>query len=252
MSYTKGDFLYEGKAKALYKVKGFSDLVWMEFKDNLTAFNGKKQSSFKGKGALNRNISSILFRFLKKEGVPSHWKADVEETAMVCHTLDVTPLEVVVRNRLAGSTAKRFNFPEGKPLSEPLVEFYYKKDELGDPFMSLDQAVLFGFLSHRQEGEFLKTQALKVNKKMQQLFNKADIELIDFKLEFGKIKNSSTKEQQEADLFLLGDEISCDSCRLWDKQSGEKLDKDRFRLNLGGVEKSYKKVHSSLKQTTGY
>ena len=124
MSYTKGDFLYKGKAKALYKVKGFSDLVWMEFKDNLTAFNGKKQSSFKGKGALNRNISSMLFRFLKKEGVPSHWKADVGETGMVCQSLDIKPLEVVVRNRLAGSTAQKFNFPEGKPLSEPLVEFY--------------------------------------------------------------------------------------------------------------------------------
>ena len=175
---------------------------------------------------------------------------DVGETGMICQRLEIAPLEVVVRNRLAGSTARKFQFSEGQTLSEPLVEFYYKKDELGDPFISSEQAVIFGFVSNWQEVETLKAKALQINEKLKYFFDAVGLELIDFKLEFGK-KKSGTQSLSitvEEYIFLLGDEISCDSCRLWDKETGEKRDKDRFRLDLGEVEKSYKKVHKDLIQ----
>ena len=152
----KREFSARGKAKSVYTVKDHPELVWMEFKDNLTAFNGKKKSSFKGKGGVNRDISSLVFRFLEKEGIKNHWVADIDDTGMVCQKIKVLPLEVVVRNRLAGSTARKFQISEGSALSEPLVEFYYKKDELGDPFISSDQAIAFGFVSTKREIEFLK------------------------------------------------------------------------------------------------
>ena len=244
MKWMKGNFLHEGKGKSVYAVKERPDSVWLEFKDKLTAFNGKKTSSFGQKGLLNRDTSSLAFRFLEKEEIKSHWVADIGETGMICRRLEILPLEVVVRNRLAGSTARRFQFPEGQALSEPLVEFYYKKDELGDPFVSSEQAVVFGFVSNRREVELLKKKALEINKKLEYFFGAVGLELIDFKLEFGKKKDSETENQES--VFLLGDEISCDSCRLWDRETGEKRDKDRFRLDLGGVEESYKKVHKDL------
>ncbi len=249
MKWIKGDFLHAGKAKDVYAVKNHSELVWMEFKDNLTAFNGKKKSSFKGKGQVNRDISSLVFRFLKKEKINNHWVADINDTGMICQKIKVVPLEVVVRNRLAGSTAKKFQISEGQSLSKSLVEFYYKKDELGDPFISSEQAIAFGFVSTKSEIEFLKEKALQVNEKLKYFFDAIGLELIDFKLEFGKgedLKNQGNKPDEEG--FLLGDEISCDSCRLWDKKTGEKKDKDRFRLDLGGVEESYRKVLECLEQ----
>ena len=242
MKWIKGDFLSEGKGKSIYGVKDHPHLIWMEFKDNLTAFNGKKKSSFKGKGTLNRDTSSLVFRFLKKEEIKTHWVSDVDKSGMICQGLQIIPLEVVVRNRLAGSTARKFQFPEGQVLSEPLVEFYYKNDSLGDPFVSTDQAVLFNFVAERKEMDILKEQALRVNQKLKFFFDSAGIELIDFKLEFGTLKKK---------VFVLADEISCDSCRLWDKQTGEKMDKDRFRLDLGGVEESYKKVCDYLQRKMG-
>ena len=250
MEWIKEDFLHAGKAKSVYTVKDHPELVWMEFKDSLTAFNGKKKSSFKGKGGVNRDISSFVFRFLEKEGIKNHWVANVNDTGMICQKLKVLPLEVVVRNRLAGSTAKKFQIPEGESLLEPLVEFYYKKDELEDPFISSEQAVAFGFVSKGDEIEVLKRKALEVNEKLKYFFDAIGLELIDFKLEFGKLEceNKELVEQDNVEVLLLGDEISCDSCRLWDKKTGEKLDKDRFRLDLGGVEESYKKVCEELMQ----
>ena len=248
MKWIKGDFLHEGKAKSVYAVKDHPDLVWLDFKDNLTAFNGRKKSSFKNKGILNRDISSLIFRFLEKEKVKNHWVTDIGETGMICQQLEVLPLEVVVRNRLAGSTARKFQFSEGQTLPEPLVEFYYKKDELGDPFISSEQAVIFGFASNWNEVEVLKKKALEINNKLKYFFNAIGLELIDFKLEFGRKKLSVITKK---DVFLLGDEISCDSCRLWDKKTGKKRDKDRFRLDLGEVEESYKKVHEDLLQRWG-
>ena len=251
MKWVKDNFLHGGKAKSVYTIKGHPYLVWMEFNDKLTAFNGKKKSSFKGKGEVNRDISSLIFRFLAKERIKNHWEADVSDTGMICQKLEVLPLEVVVRNRLAGSTARKFQFSEGSPLSDPLVEFYYKNDELGDPFISSEQAVAFGFVSGWDETEILKKKALQVNKKLKHFFDCVDLELIDFKLEFGKLKDKSKRSAEGEEIFLLGDEISCDSCRLWDKKSGEKMDKDRFRLDLGAVEESYKKVCELLTQQWG-
>ena len=271
MNWIRGRFLYEGKAKSIYTVKDHPHLTWIEFKDSLTAFNGKRKSSFVGKGALNRNMSSVGFRFLEKAGVKTHWVADVQSNGMVCEQLQILPLEVVVRNRLAGSTAKKFQFSEGRDLPDPLVEFYYKNDELNDPFISSEQALAFHFVSSQKEIEVLKMQALQVNQKLKVFFDSVGLELIDFKLEFGQLKRGENRKEKpnrdeasEVNLkqqvshstmdyslkqngfFLLGDEISCDSCRLWDKQTGKKMDKDRFRLNLGEVEKSYKKVHDLL------
>lgn len=270
MEWIKEDFLHTGKAKSVYTVKDHPGLVWMEFKDNLTAFNGKKKSSFKGKGEVNRDISSLVFQFLKKEQINNHWVANVDDTGMICQKLKVFPLEVVVRNRLAGSTAGKFQISEGSSLSEPLVELYYKKDELEDPFISSEQAIAFGFVSTWDEIELLKKKSLEVNEKLKYFFATIGLDLIDFKLEFGKLEDNkknlvgrenlkvnseiqsglSDRESssENKQIFLLGDEISCDSCRLWDRKTGEKMDKDRFRLDLGAVEESYKKVRELLKQ----
>ena len=236
MKWEKGEFLQEGKGKSIYAVRGEADLIWMEFKNALTAFNGKKRSSFEGKACLNRDMSSFIFQFLNKKGVKNHFVEDVSDVGMICHRLEIIPLEVVVRNRLSGSTARRFNFPDGKNLLEPLLEFYYKDDDLGDPFMSAEQAVAFEFISSKSDIEVLGERALLVNQVLGECFSSVGIELIDFKLEFGRLGGS----------FLLGDEISCDSCRLWDKKTGEKMDKDRFRLDLGRVEEFYQRVRDVL------
>ena len=257
MDWIRGIFLHKGKGKSIYAVQDHPSLVWIEFKDDLTAFNGQKRSSFKEKGFLNRNMSSLIFRFLKKEKIENHWLADIDNTVMVCRKLDILPVEVVVRNRIAGSIARKFQLSEGQLLSGPLVEFYYKKDELGDPFISSEQALAFGFVSDWQEIEFLKMQALRINDQLKTFFDSVDLDLIDLKLEFGKwhqkAKEKGTHSGQEVisqkSAVLLGDEISCDSCRLWDKRTGDRLDKDRFRLDLGAVEKSYKKVHDLLFKT---
>ena len=229
--------LHEGKAKIVYPLEDQSDKVIMVFKDSLTAFNAEKKSSFPGKGQCNRNISSLVFRYLKKEKILNHWVKDQSDNEMICHKLKIIPLEVVVRNRLAGSTAQKFNIPEGTNLKNPLVEFYYKNDLLKDPFMSEEQVLLLFDFASKEELQYLKTQALTVNQKLQSFFDAVDLELIDFKLEFGK----DNKEK-----LMLGDEFSPDSCRLWEKSSGEKRDKDRFRQDLGSVQESYKKVQDIL------
>ena len=230
MKYLRGNFLHAGKAKNVYAVKDHPHLVWIEYQDNLTAFNGKKKSSFKGKGRLNRDISSLVFRFLETKGIKNHWLVDIDENIMVCQKLKILPVEVVVRNRLAGSTAKKFKLSEGSVLSKSLVEFYYKKDELGDPFMSSEQAVVFGFVSDGMEIESLKKIALQVNHQLKYFFDRVGIELIDFKLEFGKLEN--TKEGVDSGI-LIGDEVSCDSCRLWDKKNGRKNGQRSFSSRSG-------------------
>ncbi len=266
MEWTKGAFISEGKGKKLYAVQGQAGLIWLEFKDELTAFNGQKKSFFEGKGKINRDFSSLVFRFLTKENIKTHWVADVGERGMIARCLKIVPLEVVVRNRLTGSTARKFRIAEGKSFSKPLLELYYKNDELKDPFISTEQALAFGFVSTEKDIEMLKEKALLVNEKMKMFFEGTGLELIDFKLELGRPPNKtqdpdtksreSTTEtaeenrphQEQHDLFVLGDEFSCDTCRLWDKKTGEKQDKDRFRLDLGGVDTAYKKVYESLSQ----
>lgn len=238
---TKGQKIYEGKAKIVYAVEGRSDLCWVEYKDSLTAFNAQKKGSFAAKGILNRNIASRIFAFLKERGVDNHWLENKGEREMICRQVEIVPIEVVVRNRLAGSTAKKFGIEEGREIAEPLVEFYFKKDELGDPFMSDDQALAIGAARNRGELDELKRQALVCNKLLQEFFKKIGVELIDFKLEFGRRDGK----------VLLADEVSPDTCRLWDLATGEKLDKDRFRRDLGRVEESYQEIWQRIQSAWG-
>lgn len=240
MNYKKGEFLYEGKAKRIFQVKGENDLLWIEFKDSLTAFNAQKKGSFEEKGVVNKRIALLTFRYLKSRGIPSHVVADLSEREMVCEKLSIIPLEVVVRNWLAGSTAKKFGLDEGTALEQPLVEFYYKKDELNDPFVSDDQALMLKTVEKQETLNELKIKALEVNMALSEFFKAIGIRLIDFKIEFGFDKNGK---------ILLGDEITPDSCRLWDLETLEKLDKDRFRRDLGKVAESYLEV---LNRITGY
>jgi phosphoribosylaminoimidazole-succinocarboxamide synthase len=237
MSYQKGELLYEGKAKKIFSIPGQENLVWVEFKNSLTAFNAQKKGSFEGKGRLNCLMASLIFQHLEKNGVPTHLVSNPSDREMVCRKVEIIPLEVVVRNVLAGSTAKKFGLEEGLEMEKPLVEFYYKKDELNDPFISDDQALFIKAARSPAELEQLKTIALKVNGLLSELFKSIGIRLVDFKIEFGRQKDGSP---------LLADEISPDSCRLWDLKSGEKMDKDRFRRDLGKVEESYLEVWKRL------
>ena len=239
MTYELGELLYEGKAKKIFSVRDHDNLIWQEFKDSFTAFNGEKKATMEGKGQINRQIASLIFKKLKSEGVESHFVADQGEIHMVTTRLEMIDLEVVVRNVLAGSTAKKFAIKEGTALESPLVEFYYKKDELNDPFISDDQALMLKTVRKSEDLQVLKDKALKVNSVIQKMFADAGIRLVDFKLEFGYDKNSN---------ILLGDEISPDSCRLWDMETNEKMDKDRFRRDLGQVLEKYQEVLDRLTQ----
>ena len=234
-----GTMIYEGKAKKIFSLKDQPDSVLVEFKDSLTAFNALKKGQFAAKGELNRDIATLIFKFLGKHGVTHHWIEDVGPRSMVCKKVTIIPLEVVVRNRLAGSTAKKFNIEEGTALPTPLVEFYFKDDALGDPFLSDDQALMLKAVSDRADLDRLREQALKVNRELLRLFKEVGIDLIDFKIEFGRTAKGE---------LLLADEISPDCCRLWDTKSGERMDKDRFRRDLGNVEESYREVWQRLKQ----
>ncbi len=234
----KSELLYEGKAKKIYSIPGEPNKVRVEYKNSLTAFNALKKGEFEQKGEINREITSLIFQYLKKNGVSSHWVSDLGPTEMIVQKVNIIPLEVVVRNILAGSTAKKLGIEEGKKLQKPLVEFYYKDDKLGDPFLSDDQALMME-VATEQELRELKAKALKVNELMRDLFHRAGIELVDFKIEFGKdLKNE----------ILLADEISPDCCRLWDLKTQEKLDKDRFRRDLGNIKESYQEVLKRLKE----
>lgn len=255
MKWVKGNFLQDGKGKSLYQVKNQFGYVWMEFKDNLTAFNGEKKDSFKGKGKMNRDLSSCIFRYLGQKNITHHWVENVGTNSMVCKYIQMIPLEVVVRNRLAGSTAKRFQFSEGSSLSKPLVELFYKKDALGDPFISTEQAVVLKIVPSVQWVNHLQSEALKINQELIFFFDAVGLELIDFKIEFGvadsQFKQSQSSISNATPQFVLGDEISCDSCRLWDKASGKKMDKDRFRLDLGNVQESYQTVCNIVQKKWG-
>lgn len=237
MEKMKAELLYEGKAKKVFAIKDQPQEVWVEYKDSLTAFNAQKTGSFSGKGAINAKITTLLYTRLAKAGIPTHLIDPVSATEMICQKVTIIPLEVVVRNRLAGSTAKKLGKEEGTPLEQPLVEFYYKDDALGDPFLSDDQALMMKAVPRREDLDILKSKALEINRLLQLEFKKAGLELIDFKLEFGR---------NSAGQIVLADEISPDTCRLWDLESGEKFDKDRFRRDLGRVEESYQEVLTRL------
>lgn len=238
MNYTKGESFYEGKAKRLFHVQNNQDVIYQEFKDSLTAFNGVKKSELSGKGALNRDISSLIFNYLKQNGVDSHWIADEGKTGMITKKVNIIPLEVVVRNRMAGSLAKKLGKEEGAEFARAIVDFHFKEDSLNDPFVSEDQIEVVLKAASRNEIQELREKALRVNTLLKDLFFKMGLHLIDFKLEFGKTPDGK---------ILLADEISPDCCRLWDVKTGEKRDKDRFRRDLGDVLENYALVLKGLK-----
>jgi phosphoribosylaminoimidazole-succinocarboxamide synthase len=231
-----GKKLYEGKAKILYAFDGDPNLVIQSFKDSLTAFNGEKKGQFQNKGQLNRNITSLIFRYLGTRGVASHWVDDRDNTEMITKKLDIIPLEVVVRNTAAGSLAKRLGWEEGKDLPQPIVEFYYKSDVLGDPLLNEDHIQVLECCKSEELFQIRKT-ALLVNSELIKLFQQVNFRILDFKLEFGRDSSGQ---------ILLADEITPDTCRLWDLETNEKFDKDRFRRDLGKVEEAYQEVYWRL------
>lgn len=231
------ELLYEGKAKKIFKTQ-MPDQYYMEFKDSLTAFNALKKGTFENKGQVNRDIAARLFEYLKTRGVASHYVSSVGSNGMIVKKVEIIPFEVVVRNILAGSTAKKLGIEEGVALSEPLVEFYLKNDELADPFVSEEQIRIIYKIPTAQMQE-IKNYALKINSHLKELFAGIEIRLIDFKVEFGKDGQNQ---------ILLADEITPDCCRLWDMKTNEKLDKDRFRRDLGSVKESYENVNQRLMQ----
>ena len=240
-NFKKGALLYEGKGKKVFQAKEHENKVFLYFKDHLTAYQGRKTGSFEGKGKVCRNISALIFKYLKKEEVPAHFIENTGTQEMLCLKTQIIPLEVVIRNRLAGSTAKRLGKKEGAKIKKTLLEFYYKKDELDDPFISEEQIVSLELISNPNWLEPIKKQAFLINQKLQFFFEKAGLELIDFKMEFGIFE----------DRLLLADDISPDSCRIWELKTGERLDKDRFRRDWGKVEESYKKISDLLYQHWG-
>lgn len=237
MSWQKADQLYEGKAKRIFALKGHEDMVLQEFKDQLTAFNAQKVEQLSGKGNLNCQITTLIFKFMEDRGIPTHFVESTSETSFVTKKLQMIPLEVVVRNVLAGSTAKKLGIAEGTGLEKPLLEFYYKDDALGDPFISDDQAMMMKAATEK-EIQDIKQLALQINSHMIEMFKGCGIRLIDFKIELGKDKDGK---------IYLADEISPDSCRLWDEMTNEKMDKDRFRRDLGNVKEMYQEVWNRLK-----
>lgn len=243
MKWQKDQFLYEGKAKNIYTAKGekdflVEDFLVLEHKDFLTAFNGEKKEQLEGKGQINLKISSFIFKYLKEKEIPNHYVDDDGDRNMLTRKCEILPLEVVVRNLLAGSTAKKFALKDGTPITQPLVEFFYKNDDLSDPFINEAQATIVLKIAEEDQLKQIKQKALVINKILVDLFDKANICLVDFKLEFGTLPSGE---------LILADEISPDSCRLWDKQTQEKMDKDRFRLNLGDVLKFYKEIYNRIR-----
>lgn len=235
----KQALLYEGKAKRVYQTND-DQLVWLEYKDSATAFNGEKKAQITGKGRLNNEITSLIFSKLKEAGMASHFVEKLSETEQLVKKVSIIPLETVVRNFAAGSFSKRLGIEEGRPLSKPIVEFYYKDDALGDPLLTEDHIEELK-LATKEEVAILKEKALEVDALLTNLFQDIDIRLIDFKLEFGKDVEGE---------IVLADEISPDTCRLWDKQTNEKLDKDVFRRDLGNLTDAYETILTRLGGTT--
>ena len=227
----KKEQLYEGKAKKVFATDD-PNLVIVDYKDDATAFNGLKKGSIAGKGVINNVMSNHMFQLLEKQGVPTHFVEQLSERETLVKKVSIVPLEVIIRNISAGSFAKRFGVEEGIVFDEPTIEFSYKNDDLGDPLMNAYHAVALKAAT-REEIETIKSMAFKVNEVMKQYFDSLNVILVDFKLEFGKTADGK---------IVLADEISPDTCRLWNKTTKEKLDKDRFRRDLGGVEEAYQEI----------
>ncbi len=231
----KLDMLYEGKAKKVYKTD-VEDVYIVEYKDDATAFNGLKKGTIIGKGVINNRMSNHVFKLLELEGVKTHYIEELSDRETAVKKVDIVPLEVIVRNVCAGSFAKKLGMEEGIKLLTPTLEFSYKNDDLGDPMINDYYAIALG-LATREEIEKITEMTFKVNEVLGKYFLDCGIELIDFKIEFGRDSKGE---------IILADEISPDTCRLWDINTREKLDKDRFRRDMGQIEDAYKEVFKRL------
>jgi len=227
--------MYEGKAKRVYATDD-ATMVIVSYKDDATAFNGLKKGTIEGKGVINNKMSNFLMQILEKEGVKTHFVEELSDRETLVKKVSIVPLEVIIRNISAGSFAKRYGVEEGIAFDEPTIEFSYKNDDLGDPLLNEYHALALK-LATKAEIEQIKSMAFKVNATLKEYFKKLNVTLVDFKLEFGK-----TAEGE----IVLADEISPDTCRFWDSTTGEKLDKDRFRRDLGGVEGAYQEMMRRL------
>lgn len=228
---SKVDLLYEGKAKKVYSTED-KDILIVSYKDDATAFNGLKKGTITGKGAINNRVTNYLMQRLEKEGIPTHFVKELNDRETEVKAVKIVPLEVIVRNIVAGSLSKRTGKPEGTLLKEPILEFCYKDDELGDPMVNEYHIRALGW-ANQEEIDKIASYSLRINDFLKKFFTTLGITLVDFKLEFG-ITNDGT--------LVLADEISPDTCRFWDTKTGEKLDKDRFRRDLGNVEEAYQEI----------
>ena len=219
--------LYEGKAKKVFATD-YPDLCVVSYKDDATAFNGKKKGTIVGKGVVNNRMSNFMFKMLEENGIHTHYVEELNDRDTVVKKVEIVPLEVIVRNRAAGSFSKKYGVPEGSDLASPILEFDYKSDPLDDPLVNNYHILALG-LATQEEIDTIASMALKIDQLMIDFFKKCNVELVDFKLEFGRFHGE----------IVLADEISPDTCRFWDLDTHEKLDKDRFRRDMGGVEEAY-------------
>jgi phosphoribosylaminoimidazole-succinocarboxamide synthase len=233
----KREMMYEGKAKKVFRTDR-EDLLIVDYKDDATAFNGQKKGQILGKGAVNNVMANIIFQMLEKKGIPTHFVEQLSERETLVKAVTILPLEVIIRNVTAGSFSKRYGVEEGRPLARPVLEFSYKNDDLGDPLIN-DDHILALELATEEELETVRRFAFMVNDALKEFFLEKGLKLIDFKIEFGKTADGT---------ILLADEISPDTCRLWDVVTNEKMDKDRFRRDLGNVEETYQEVLSRMKK----
>lgn len=234
---TRKEQLYEGKAKKVFKTDD-EQLLIVSYKDDATAFNGLKKGTITGKGVINNKMSNMLMQRLEKSGIPTHFVEELNDRETLVKKVSIVPLEVIIRNIAAGSFSKRYGVEEGVVFENPTIEFSYKNDDLGDPLINDYHAVAMK-LATPEEIETIKKYAFGVNEQLKAFWKECGVTLVDFKLEFGKVADGS---------IVLADEISPDTCRLWDSKTGEKLDKDRFRRDLGGVEDAYNEVMKRLNE----
>lgn len=227
----KKELLYEGKAKKVYATEN-PDYCIVSYKDDATAFNGLKKGAIPGKGVVNNRMSNFMFGLLEKQGIKTHLVEEIGDRDTVVRKVTIIPLEVIVRNKAAGSLSKRLGLEEGAPMRVPVLEFSYKDDRLGDPMVN-DTHILAAGLATREEIDTLSSMSLKINEILLEFFKGVGVDLIDFKLEFGKTPGGE---------IVLADEISPDTCRFWDIRTGERLDKDRFRRDMGGVQEAYREM----------
>ena len=230
----KRELLYEGKAKRVYATDD-KDCVIVDYKDDATAFNGEKKGTIIGKGVVNNKMSNYMFAMLEKEGIPTHLVEEISDRETIVKRVQIVPVEVIVRNIAAGSLSKRLGLPEGTKLKKTVLEYSYKDDDLGDPMINIYHIDALE-LATKEEIEKIAEYSFKVNELLGERLKKMNVELIDFKLEFGRYKGE----------IILADEISPDTCRFWDTETGEKLDKDRFRRDLGGEKEAYEEILSRL------